>query len=69
MATRTIYYIDDREDPLDMEVEEALARTPEENLALFCEVVAANYTMMGIDVLRLPVERKIYYLDEEGDER
>jgi hypothetical protein len=69
VAARTIYYIDKQEESLDREVEEAPTRTPEQNLDLYCEVVAANYAMMGIDVLRHPVERKIYYLDDEGEKR
>jgi hypothetical protein len=63
--TRTIYYIDDNEDPLEVEVNLALNRTPEENLRLYCEVIAANFVMMGIDVMNYPAERNIYYIEDE----
>lgn len=65
MNTRTIYYIDKTEDPLELEVELALSRTPRQNLEAFCETVIANYAMMGIDVINYPVKRVIYYLDDE----
>jgi len=65
MSTRTIYYIDENEDPMDRVVELALSRTPEENLKAYCEVIIANYAMMGIDVVNHPVTRKIYYIEDE----
>lgn len=65
MNTRTIYYIDEKEDYLDNEVMLALTRTLDENLGKYYETVTANYAMMGIDVVNYPVKRVIYYLEDE----
>jgi len=65
MSTRSIYYIDENEDPLKEEIELALSRTPEENMKAYCEAIIANYAMMGIDVVNYPVTRKIYYIEDE----
>ena len=65
MNTRTIYYIDEKEDDLNDEVALALTRTLDQNLASYCEVVIANYAMMNIDVVNYPVTREIYYIADE----
>lgn len=65
MNTRTIYYIDEKEDYLVDEVALALTRTLDQNLESFCETVIANYAMMNIDVVNYPVIRKIYYIEDE----
>ena len=69
MNTRTIYYIDENENYLDVEVENAISRTPEENLEIYCEMIIANYAMMGIDVTDYPVKKEIYYIQDEQGER
>lgn len=67
MNKRTIYYIDEKQDYLDDEVELALSRTIEKNFETFCETIIANYAMMEIDVVNYPVKREIYYIkDEQG---
>ncbi len=65
MNTRTIYYIDEKEDYLANEVAWALTRTLDQNLEFFCATVIANYAMMNIDVSNYPVTRKIYYIEDE----
>ncbi len=65
MNTRKIDYIDQNEDLLDIEVEQALARTMEENFRVYCELIISNYAMAGIDVLNYPVKREIYYIEDE----
>ena len=65
MNTRTIYYIDEKEDYLANEVAWALTRTLDQNLETFCITIVANYAMMNIDVVNYPVKRVIYYLKDE----
>ena len=65
MNTRTIYYIDENEDYLDIEVEIALSKTLEKNFEAYCETVIANYALMNIDVVNYPVKREIYYIEDE----
>lgn len=65
MNTRTIYYINEKEDYLEHEIALALSRTPNQNLETFCRTVVANYAMMNIDVVNYPVKRVIYYLEDE----
>ena len=65
--TRTIGYIDENEDLLELEVQQAATRTMEENFAIYCEAIAAQYAMMGIDVYNYKPERIIYYI-EDGEE-
>lgn len=62
--TRNINYIEADHDYLEEEVELAINSTPEENLYRFCEVLAAQLAMQGIDLKTHPVERVIYYIDE-----
>lgn len=65
MNTRKIDYIDQREDLLDNEVEQALERTIEENFRVYCSLIISNYAIAGIDVLNYPVKREIYYIEDE----
>ncbi len=65
MNTRTIYYIDENEDHLDAEVKIASSRTLNENLKAYCEAIQANYAMMNIDLANYPVEREIYYIEDD----
>ena len=62
--TRTIRYADPEEDILQEEVEFALTQTMEERFRIYCQIVAANFAMAGIDVLNYPLERTIAYADE-----
>ncbi len=65
MDTRTIYYINEKEDQLNDEVTLALSRTMEKNFEAYCETIIANYAMMNIDVVNYPVKREIYYIIDE----
>ena len=63
--TRKIYYIDPNEDPLDLEVKWALQHSMEERFRVFCRHIATIYAMAQIDIKTCPVERKIYYIEDE----
>ncbi len=65
MDTRTIYYINEKEDYIENEVQLALTKSPDENFESFCETLVANYAMMNIDVINYSVKREIYYLEDE----
>ncbi len=67
MNTRTIYYIDEHEDRWAMEAGIALSGTMKENLKAFCQVIAANFAMMNIDVANYPAKKVIYYTEDERD--
>ncbi len=64
MKTRNIGYIDPNEDPLDIEVDIALKSIMAERFRAFCEMIAANYAMIQIDVVNYPVKREIYYIED-----
>jgi hypothetical protein len=63
--TRQIGYIEDDEDFLEKEAEWASQHTMEELLYIYCKHIAANYAMAGIDIKNYPVERVIYYIEDE----
>ena len=63
--TRKIYYIDPHEDPLDLEVKWALQHSMNERFKAFCDHIVALYAMAQIDVRTHPVERRIYYIEDE----
>ena len=63
--TRTIGYIETEEEALNREVELAFSSTMEENFIRYCQVLSAQLAMQGIDLKTHPVERTIYYIDEE----
>lgn len=65
MDTRTIYYVDENSDELDVEVQQALSRTHSENLRLFCETVISNFAMMNVDVINHPVKKAIQFIEDE----
>ena len=65
MSTRSISYIDEKEDILEIEAEQALNSTIEENLSRFFDIMSAQVALSGIDFKSHPVERTIYYIDEE----
>ncbi|NMM50334.1 hypothetical protein [Marinigracilibium pacificum] len=64
--TRKIYYIDPFEDSIDEEVKLAAQSTMEENLVRFFEVMTAQLAMQGINYRTHPVERTIFYINEEN---
>ena len=65
MDTRTIYYVDEKLDYLDKEVQLALSRSDEDNLKLFCETLISNYALLNIDVINYPVKREIRFIEDE----
>ena len=65
MDTRTIYYVDEKLDYLDQEVQLALSRSDEDNLKLFCETLISNYALLNIDVINYPVKREIRFIEDE----
>jgi len=68
METRKIYYINEKEDTIDQEVQLALERTMEENMDLYCQTLKANMAMMNIDYLNATVKKVIYYIDDESNQ-
>ncbi|MDH5366459.1 MAG: hypothetical protein OEW67_05690 [Cyclobacteriaceae bacterium] len=65
MKTRTISYIDENEDLLDIEIDIALNRTMEENFIAYCEFIISNYAIADIDVINYPIKREIYFIEDE----
>lgn len=65
MNTRSIQYIEENEDRLEIEVDLALDRTIAENFIAYCEHIIANCSMAGIDITKIKGNRKIYYLENE----
>lgn len=64
-STRTIRFIESEEEMLEEEVELAFNSTMEENLIRYCNVLSAQLAMQGIDLKTHPVERTIYFIEEE----
>lgn len=64
--SRTIGYIDDNEDPMDIEIELALKSSMEENIERFMKLIASLAAMSGVNIYELPKSRTIYYI-EDGD--
>ena len=69
METRNIYYIDQKEDSIEVEVEQAMERTMEENLDLYCQTLKPNFAMINIEYLNPPVRKVIYYLEDESGQQ
>ena len=61
---REIYFIEDDEDTLSLMVETALNSTMEENLKRFCQHLAFNYALAGIDIYSYPMDKEIYYIED-----
>ncbi|HSI76679.1 MAG TPA: hypothetical protein VK957_12315 [Lunatimonas sp.] len=59
-----IYYIDEDKD-MEMLVEQAVNSTFEENITRYFQVLAFNYSLAGIDIYNHPVDKKIYYIEDE----
>lgn len=59
-----IYYIDEERD-LDLLVEQAVNSTFEENITKYFQVLAFNYSLAGINIYDHPMEKKIYYIEDE----
>lgn len=67
MNTKTkipIYYVDEEND-MEMLVEQAVNSTFEENIIRYFQVLAFNCALSGIDIYNQPVERKIYYIEDD----
>ena len=60
-----IYYIDEEKD-LDMMVDQALKSSAEENIVRYFQHLAFNYALSGIDIYNLPIDKKIYFIDDES---
>jgi hypothetical protein len=65
--TRTIGYIDENEDILELEARLAATRTMEENFAIYCQAIAAQFAMMGIDVYNYKADRTIYFIEDGAE--
>ncbi|MEO9871928.1 hypothetical protein [Ekhidna sp.] len=64
MNTRTIDYIDEQEDLMELELDQALSNTMEQNLKLYFASIAAQCAIMGVDIRKPSNSRKIYFIDE-----
>jgi hypothetical protein len=60
-----IYYIDEKKD-LDMMVDQALKSSAEENIVRYFQHLAFNYALSGVDIYNLPINKKIYFIDDES---
>jgi hypothetical protein len=60
-----IYYIDEEKD-LDMMVDQALKSSAEENIVRYFQHLAFNYALSGVDIYNLPINKKIYFIDDES---
>jgi len=63
--TIPIYYIDGAND-LNRTVQHAINSTFEENITRYFQNMAFNYALAGIDIYNLPIEKKIYFLEDES---
>ena len=61
---KKIKYIEPNEDLLQKEVDWALSTSMEERLRTFCQHIATNYSLAGINVHNYPVRKVIYYITE-----
>ncbi len=59
-----IYYIDEAMD-MELLVEQAVNSTIGENLSRYFQHLAFNFSLAGIDIYDHPMEKKIYYLEDE----
>ncbi|WP_158861319.1 hypothetical protein [Lunatibacter salilacus] len=50
---------------MEMLVEQAVNSTFEENITRYFQVLAFNYSLAGIDIYNHPMEKKIYYIEDE----
>ena len=64
-TSRKIAYIDENEDPLDIEVDLALKSSMEENLRRYVKLIASLAAMSGINIYKLPRDLRIYYLEDD----
>ncbi len=62
--SRTIAYIDENEDSLDVEVELALESSMEDNLKRYMGLIASLAAMSGINIYKLPKDTSIYYIED-----
>lgn len=60
-----IYYIEEEKD-LDMLVMQAINSSAEENITRYFQHLAFNYALSGVDIYNLPIDRKIYYIEDES---
>ncbi|MCL6260491.1 hypothetical protein M3O96_15415 [Aquiflexum sp. TKW24L] len=60
-----IYYIEEEKD-LDMLVSEAINSSAEGNIMRYFQHLAFNYALSGVNIYNLPVDKKIYYIDDES---
>ena len=63
LHSRSIRFVDSEEDTLQEEVNTALQSTMKECLQIYCQVVATNFALAGINVDNYQMERTIQYVD------
>jgi len=62
--TRTIGYIDDTEDLMDLEVSVAVSKSMRENLTDYCKLIRRLCAMSEIDTIKYSPSKSIYYINE-----
>ena len=60
-----IYYIEEEKD-LEMMVDQAIKWSAEENVNCYFQHLAFNYALSGVDIYNIPIDRKIYFIDDES---
>lgn len=65
MNTRKISFIEEDENQLEVELRVAQDKTIGENLIDYCNHIAANFLMAGIDIYNYPVKKNIYFIEDE----
>ncbi len=65
MDTRTIAYIDENEDLLEIEINLALSRTMNNNFTAYCKLVRSLFSLNGIDTNNYEPDKTIYYINNE----
>ncbi|MCF6352455.1 MAG: hypothetical protein L3J06_05560 [Cyclobacteriaceae bacterium] len=65
MNTRTIGYIDDDEDLLEVEVETALNRSMNQNFIAYCKLIRSIFAMSDIETINFTGDKTIYFIENE----
>ena len=65
MRTRSISYIEDQDDLIEFEINEAMKRPLGDNLSAYFKSIAAQCAIAGVDIFNQPNSRKIYFISED----
>ncbi|MBD8488221.1 hypothetical protein IFO69_05640 [Echinicola sp. CAU 1574] len=65
-SDKKIYFIEDNEDIIDLMVKNALSSTMEDNLKKYCQHLAFNFSLSGVDIQNHKMEKKIYFIEDNN---